>query len=436
MNKRRQKLVSLVLMAALTFTMVFGSVGSAAAATQSEITDAYNKVETYLKETVTEPVCGTTGGDWVLYGMAVAGCGISDSYVAKYQAAVESALAAGYRGKSGILHDRKYTEYSRVAVTYGELGLDPTNVKGVNLLEFLADFDAVVWQGINGPIWALQALDAGDFDIPDVSGVKSRFASTSGKDITNVTTRQKLIDYILDGQLADGGWALSGSVSDPDMTGMALAALAPYQSQKKVKSAINDAVEWLSGAQNSDGSYSTFGVKTSESCAQVIRGLVLCGINPNTDSRLKKNGNSVVDGLFTFYDEEVGGFRHVNEAGGGYEAVVDQMATEQAYYALAHYKTSVPNKAVLSKAVKADSKSLKVTWKKAGIASGYQVVVATDSSFKKNVKKSTVKGRSTVTKKVTGLTSGKTYYVKVRAYKTVNGKKIYGAYSTAKKVKL
>ena len=436
MNKRRQKLISLLLSAVLMITLVCGNIGSAAAATQKEITSVFNDTADYLYKTVTAPVCDSIGGDWVLYGLSMADYKMSDAYVAKYQAAVKSALAKGYRGQKGILHDRKYTEYARVIVTYGQLGLDPSKVGGVNLLEFLADLDAVKWQGINGPIWALQALDAGDFDVPSMKGKTSKFAGTAGEPVKNVTTRQKLINCILDAQLADGGWALSGKVSDPDMTGMALAALAPYQSQKKVKSAIDDAVTWLSKAQNSDGTYSTFGDKTAESCAQVIRGLVRCGINPNTNSKFKKNGKSVVDGLLSFYDSKVHGFRHVNEASGGYQAVVNQMATEQAFYALAEYKTSVPNKAVISKAVKSDSQALKVTWKKAAVASGYQVTVATNSGFTKNVKKVTVSGRSTVSKKVTGLKAGKTYYVKVRAYKTVNGKKIYGLYSTAKKVKL
>ena len=64
------------------------------------------------------------------------------------------------------------------------------------------------------------------------------------------------------------------------------------------------------------------------------------------------------------------------------------------------------------------------------------MVLATNSGFTKNVKKVVVSGRSSVSKKVTGLTKGKTYYVKVRAYKTVNGVKVYGAYSSVKKVKL
>ena len=61
---------------------------------------------------------------------------------------------------------------------------------------------------------------------------------------------------------------------------------------------------------------------------------------------------------------------------------------------------------------------------------------ASDSGFTKGVKKVTVSGRSTVSRKITGLSKGRTYYVKVRAYKTVNGVKVYGAYSEAKKVKL
>jgi len=436
MNKRRQKLISLVVSAALTITMAFGGTGFAAAASQSDITSAYNDTADYLYKTVTSPACDSIGGDWVLYGLSMADYEMSDAYVAKYQAAVESALSKGYRGQSDILHDRKYTEYSRVVITYGQLGLDPTDVNGINLLEYLADFDAVCWQGINGPIWALQALDSGDFDVPSTKGVTSKFAGTAGEKIASVTTRQKLIDYIVDGQLADGGWALSGNAADPDMTGMALAALAPYQSQKKVKSAISDGIECLSKLQNSDGTYSTYGDKTAESCAQVIRGLVRCGVNPNTDSRFKKNGRSAVDGLLSFYDEKVHGFRHVNEASGGYQAEVNQMATEQAFYALAEYKTSVPDQAVISTAKKSGSDAVKVTWKKTSVASGYQVTVATDSSFKKNVEKFTIKKAGSTSRKVEGLKAGRTYYVKVCAYKTVNGKKLYGAYSKAKKVKL
>ena len=424
----KNKITSLLLILTMALTMTLGGgTGFAAAASQSKITEVFENCGNYIYEAVTDPICGSTGGDWAMYGLAEAGYPMSDEYIAKYRQNVEAAVREGYRGVPGQLHDRKYTDYSRVIVAYAALGLDPTDIAGYNMLEKLADFDSVVWQGVNGPIWALRALDAGKYEVPAV------------KDIKNLTTRQKLIDCILGEQLDDGGWDLSGQQSDPDLTGMAMTALAPYRSQKKVKTALDKAVKCLSEMQNSDGTFSTWGSRTAESSAQVICGLTALGINPNTDSRFKKNGKSVIDGLFSFYDERTGGFRHVNIASAGYQPVVDQMATEQAYYALAAYRNTVPDKAVISKAVKSGKTSVKVSWKKAtssSACSGYQVVLATNSGFTKNVKKVTVSDKSTVSKKVTGLTKGMTYYVKVRAYKMVNGVKVYGAYSSVKKVKM
>ena len=439
----KKRIVSLLLIMTLALTMTFGGGAAfAAAASQSEITKAFENCGDYIYETVTEPIYGSTGGVWVMYGLAQADYPMSVEYIAKYQANVEKAVKEGYRGVPGQLHDRKYTEYSRVIVAYAALGLDPTNIAGYNMVEKLADFDSVVWQGINGPIWALRALDAGNYKIPKVSGIE------------NVTTRQKLVNYILSYQLDDGGWNLYYSQSDdkaenakqkaqlkgdPDLTGMAMTALAPYRSQTKVKAALDKAAACLSAMQNAEGGYTAWGASSSESISQAICGLTSVGISPNTDSRFKKNGKSLIDALLSFYDEKTGGFRHVNTASGGYEPVVNQMATEQAYYALAAYKNTVPDKMTISKAVKTGTTSVKVTWKKAAsssVCSGYQVVLATNSGFTKNVKKVTVSGRSTVSKKVTGLSKGKTYYVRVRAYKTVNGVKVYGAYSGVKKVKL
>ena len=115
------------------------------------------------------------------------------------------------------------------------------------------------------------------------------------------------------------------------------------------------------------------------------------------------------------------------------------MATEQAYYALAMFYKCAPSKVTLSKAVKKAKGKIKVTYKKAGktaTVSGYQIYLSTSKNFTtKTTKKVTVSGVSSLSKTVTGLKAGKTYYVKVRAYKTVNGQKVYGAFSTSKKVK-
>lgn len=90
-------------------------------------------------------------------------------------------------------------------------------------------------------------------------------------------------------------------------------------------------------------------------------------------------------------------------------------------------------RAVISKAKRASKTKIKISIKKIGTVKGYQIVAATDKKFKKNVKKITSTS-NTVTLK--NLKKGKTYYIKVRAYKLGSGKKkVYGTYSIVKKVK-
>ena len=75
-----------------------------------------------------------------------------------------------------------------------------------------------------------------------------------------------------------------------------------------------------------DGTY----LPTIESTAQIIVALTALGINPETDSRFVKNGNSAVDALCS-YAINGGGFKHT------LDGILDNMATEQGYYALTAY---------------------------------------------------------------------------------------------------
>ena len=87
--------------------------------------------------------------------------------------------------------------------------------------------------------------------------------------------------------------------------------------------------------------------------------------------------------------------------------------------------------------VKASSASgkLNVSWKvKSG--TGYQIQVAANKAFTKNLKTYTVKGSNVKSKKITGLTKGKTYYVRVRAINAYNDDKVYGSWSSTVKAKL
>lgn len=97
-------------------------------------------------------------------------------------------------------------------------------------------------------------------------------------------------------------------------------------------------------------------------------------------------------------------------------------------------KVSAPKKVTVSKASNVKGKKLKVTWKKVTGASGYQIVIATNKKFTSGKKTITVKNGKTTSKTISKLKKKKTYYVKVRVYKTLNGKKVCGKYSNIKKV--
>jgi hypothetical protein len=61
--------------------------------------------------------------------------------------------------------------------------------------------------------------------------------------------------------------------------------------------------------------------------------------------------------------------------------------------------------------------------------------LATDKKFKKNKKTVAIASYKTKGKTVTKLKAKKTYYVRIRAYKTIDGVKQYGAWSAPKKAK-
>ena len=94
-------------------------------------------------------------------------------------------------------------------------------------------------------------------------------------------------------------------------------------------------------------------------------------------------------------------------------------------------KKLVPNKITLN-TVTVGKKNVKISWAKENIT-GYEIYMGTSAKKMKKIK--TITKNSTVSFNKTGLKSRKTYYFKVRAYKTVKGKKVYGSYSNVLKVK-
>ncbi len=93
--------------------------------------------------------------------------------------------------------------------------------------------------------------------------------------------------------------------------------------------------------------------------------------------------------------------------------------------------TSATQKLSIKKLV-SKKKALAVYWNKIANVSGYQIQVATDKKFKKNKKTVTVAKQNASKRTVKKLKSKKKYYVRVRSYKIVNGKKSYGKWSKVK----
>jgi hypothetical protein len=266
----------------LTLTLILSLTVTAFAVSAVTLDSAVNDAAAYMLRTVSKPEVGSVGGEWAVIGLVRSGYDVPDSYYANYYKTVEQYV----KDCKGVLHEKKYTEYSRVILGLTSAGYDPRNVGGYDLTAPLSDFDKTVWQGINGPIWALIALDSGNYAC----------------DI-----RQKYVDYILEKQTSDGGWALSGNVADPDMTGMALTALANYLSQDKVQTAIDNALKI------------SFKYPTSEGVCQLL--VAYAALGENTDALVAE---------LLKYRQSDGSFVHVLDSKIG----ENQMATEQAFYAL------------------------------------------------------------------------------------------------------
>ena len=99
-----------------------------------------------------------------------------------------------------------------------------------------------------------------------------------------------------------------------------------------------------------------------------------------------------------------------------------------------------PTKPTIKKP-KAGKKYITVKWKAVSARmsksriTGYQIQIARDKNFKKDLKKIKVRKYSNTSYKVEGLKNKKTYFVRVRTYKTVSGKTYYSSWSKVKKIK-
>ncbi len=282
---------------------------------------------------------GYTGGDWL--AIALGRYGYPDDYDA-FLEALDDHVSTLYQ-EEGKLDRNKATEWHRISLAILALGGDPTafGTDGSgNAINLIADgtyepLTPSLWtQGINGAIFGLITLDTMEYAVPALAEFQ----------------RDEIIAEILSRQMDDGGFAMSTDTteaSDPDITAMTLQSLAPYVDSETlydgetVGAVVAEAVAWLSEAQEAGGDFQSWGYLNSESVSQTIVALCSLGINPDTDARFIKNGNSLMDGLMKYYNSEDGGFIHsftfdpdnpdVAEGESNY------MATDQARLALIAY---------------------------------------------------------------------------------------------------
>ena len=256
---------------------------------------AYRETGQYLLSQPA-PTTGSIGGEWAVIGLRRAGL-LTDEMARSYKAAAEDYVR---QAGSPRLHRTKSTDTSRTILGLTAAGYDATAVAGIDLTAGLSDMSYLRIQGLNGPIWALIALDCGGYAIPQAAEGEEQ------------TTREGLVSEILSAQCPDGGWTLLGEASDVDMTAMALTSLSPYLENRDVQAAVERALTCLSRVQQDNGGFMSWGTVNSESCAQVIVALTSLGIDPAADSRFIKNGASPLDGLCAFACAG-GGFRHSDE---------------------------------------------------------------------------------------------------------------------------
>ena len=299
---------------------------------QRDFSEPESDVLDYLSSTLTAPAFGN---EWVIMALARGGkLNLTDERAAAYYANVVDYVneKAANVNMNGALDKNKSTENSRLIIALSSIGKNARQVGNWDLVAAYEE-NGLAWitkQGINGGIYALIALDTAGYELSD--------------ETRDGTLREQIIEYILGKEISGGGFALSGSSADPDVTAMSIMALAKYSDNEDVAAVVDRAVEKLSAIQNNDGTYSSWGSVASESSAQVICALSTLGINPDTDERFIKDGHSVIDGMLTFYLEDSHTFAHTVIDG---TLSTNGLATIQCGYAMVAYQRMINGRKAL-----------------------------------------------------------------------------------------
>lgn len=221
--------------------------------------------------------------------------------------------------EKGITKTKQYSsspDIAQTALCLSLCGFDASSQKYGQLISRLESFPAVQNYGATAAASILKAFDCNKYEVS----------------ATAVNSRKALVDMIVSTQSVDGGFSseVSGE-SDIPATAACLTALSNYAEQSEVKTAIDDAVTYLSEQQTDNGGFMNHGVENSETLATVIVALNSVGVDLD-DARFNKGELSLINTLLEYKNSDDG-----FASGLGQKSI--PAATEQALLALASVKS-------------------------------------------------------------------------------------------------
>lgn len=291
-NKNNKKIIAAFL-SAIIFLMSFSF--PVCAADNAENEDLTNDIESLINYFVSKSGYDNVQ-EWLSSGEISEWCAFS---LSRYDVSLDF---SEYHDK--FMRNFLITSVAYSAVEYQRMAL-PMLFSGYrDDADLIADLDSNIGRGgIMSLIFGLHLLTNG----------------LTSEDFTS----DSLIESLLEKQLSDGGWEISGSFSNVDVTAMTVQALAPYTNDEKVSASVEKAMKFLSNSQLENGGFINYGVENAESIAQVIVALTSLGRDPENDADFAP----LVSALNNFKVAD-GGYSHTVNGD------VNNLASTQALYAL------------------------------------------------------------------------------------------------------
>ncbi|SHH74729.1 DUF6242 domain-containing protein [Sporanaerobacter acetigenes] len=244
----------------------------------------------------------------------------------------------------GELSAGKTTDFARFTMTLTAMGIDASNLEpfqidgkpfrtdygrpgGKEIVDMTEPLYNASGGGINGPIFALIALDMGEYSIPGTANL----------------SRDDLVKILLSHEYGSDEFGI-------DMVAMLMQGLYPYQNHpvygEEVKKKLDHGIELFLGSKSAtkvepldkDFLGISWGAVNSESTAQVIIALCSMGIDPYSDYRFSRGpkDNMIVNWIDRFATKDLDGFGHTNK---NYNFI----GTYEGMYALQWYINFVEN---------------------------------------------------------------------------------------------